>query len=52
MWIKNHLDNILKYESFKECKNAGIFCYLMDSSTNQYYNVGHHRIYNLDLRIK
>lgn len=41
-----------KYETFKECKENGIFCYLMDSPTNQYYNVGHHRIYNLDLKIK
>lgn len=41
-----------KYQTFKECKANGIFCYLMDSSTNQHYNVGHHRIHNLDLHIK
>ena len=41
-----------KYATFKECKENGIFCYLMDAASNQHYNVGHHRIYNLDLRIK
>lgn len=41
-----------KFQTFKECKAAGIFCYLMDATTNQHYNVGHHRIYNLQLNIK
>lgn len=41
-----------KYSTFKECKENGIFCYLMDSDTNQHYNVGHHRIYDLNLKIK
>lgn len=41
-----------KYATFKECKENGIFCYLMNAASNQHYNVGHHRIYNLDLRIK
>lgn len=41
-----------KLETFKECKNNGIFCYLMDSDTNKHYNVGHHRIYDLNLKIK
>ena len=41
-----------KYATFKECKENGIFCYLMDAASNQHYNVGHHRIHNLDLRIK
>lgn len=41
-----------KLETFKECKANGIFCYLMDSPTNQYINVGHHRIYDLNLNIK
>ena len=41
-----------KYATFKECKENGIFCYLMNATSNQHYNVGHHRIYNLDLRIK
>ena len=41
-----------KYETFKECLNSGIFCYLMDAPHNKYYNVGHHRIYDLNLKIK
>lgn len=41
-----------KIETFKECKANGIFCYLMDSETNRYYNVGHHRIFNLNLNLK
>lgn len=41
-----------KYATFKECKENRIFCYLMNAASNQHYNVGHHRIYNLDLRIK
>ena len=41
-----------KYSTFKECKENGIFCYLMNSDTNEHYNVGHHRIYDLNLKIK
>ena len=41
-----------KYATFIECKENGIVCYLMDAASNQHYNVGHHRIHNLDLRIK
>lgn len=41
-----------KYSTFKECKESGIFCYLVDSSTNKHYNVGHHRIHDLQLKIK
>lgn len=41
-----------KYETFKECLNSGIFCYLMDAPHNKHYNVGHHRIKNLNLKIK
>ena len=41
-----------KYATFKECKENGIFCYLMDTAANRHYNVGHHRIYDLNLRIK
>ena len=41
-----------KYSTFKECKENGIFCYLMNSDTNQHYNVGQHRIYDLNLKIK
>ena len=41
-----------KLETFKECLNSGIFCYLMDAQHNRQCDVGHHRIYNLDLKIK
>lgn len=41
-----------KYETYKECLNSGIFCYLMDAPHNRHYNVGHHRITNLNLKIK
>lgn len=36
-----------KWETFKECKDNGIFCYLVDSSSNKHYDVGHHRISTL-----
>lgn len=41
-----------KAETFKECLSNGIFCYLMDAPHNRYYDVGHHRIYDLNLTIK
>lgn len=41
-----------KIETFKECLNSGIFCYLMDAPHNKHYNVGHHRIHDLNLKIK
>lgn len=41
-----------KYENYKEINDAGIFCYLMDAPNNQYYNVGHRRIYDLNIPIK
>ena len=41
-----------KAETFKECLNSGIFCYLMDAPHNKHYNVGHHRIYDLNLPLK
>ncbi len=41
-----------KLETFKECKANGIFCYLMDSPSNKYANVGHHRIFDLNLNLK
>lgn len=37
-----------KYETFKECLNNGIFCYLVDAPHNKHYNVGHHRIMDLE----
>lgn len=48
--VNIHIDD--KWATFKECIDNGIFCYLMDSNTNRHYNVGHHRIYNLNLKIK
>ena len=41
-----------KYENYKEATDAGIFCYLMDAPHNRHYNVGHRRIYDLNLSIK
>lgn len=37
-----------KFQTFKECLNSGIFCYLVDAPHNKHYNVGHHRIMNLE----
>lgn len=37
-----------KYETFKECLQNGIFCYLVSTPANVHYNVGHHRIENLE----
>lgn len=53
--LKQHKVNILcddKYQNYKEATDAGIFCYLVDAPHNQYYNVGHRRIYNLNIPIK
>jgi len=33
-----------KISTFKECKDAGIFCYLVTTNANKKYDVGHHRI--------
>lgn len=41
-----------KMETFKECKANGIFCYLLSTKMNEHYDVGHHRIYDLNLKIK
>lgn len=41
-----------KYANFREATDNGIFCYLMDASHNQHYNVGHRRIYNLNKPLK
>lgn len=37
-----------KYETFVELNNAGILCYLMDRPSNQKYDVGAYRIFNLN----
>ena len=37
-----------KYQTFKECKQNGIFCYLISTPANMHYDVGHHRIENLE----
>ena len=36
-----------KYATFKECKENGIFCYLVTTDANKRYDVGHHRIKSL-----
>ena len=33
-----------KFSTFKECKDNGIFCYLVTTRANKRYNVGHKRI--------
>lgn len=40
-----------KYETMKECEANGIFCYLLSTKSNQYYNVGHRRIKDLNLNL-
>lgn len=42
-----HVDD--KYETFKELNDAGIFCYLMDAPANRYYQVGHKRVFDLNI---
>ena len=37
-----------KYSTFKECKQNGIFCYLVTTQANTHYDVGHHRIESLE----
>ena len=41
-----------RFSNYKEINEAGIFCYLMDAPHNKYYDVGHRRIYNLNIPIK
>ena len=48
--VSIHIDD--KWANYKEATKAGIFCYLMDAPHNQHYNVGHRRIYDLNLNIK
>lgn len=53
--LKKHNVNLFiddKYMNFKEATEAGVFCYLMDAPHNRHYNVGHRRIYDLNLKIK
>lgn len=53
--LKKHNVSILiddKFANYKDAIDNGIFCYLMDAPHNKYYNVGHRRVYNLDLNIK
>lgn len=53
--MKEHNVSILvddKFSNYKDAIDNGIFCYLMDAPHNKYYNVGHRRIYDLDLNIK
>lgn len=39
-----------KIENYREATEAGIFCYLMDAPHNRFMNVGHRRIYDLNLK--
>ncbi len=53
--LKKHNVSILcddKFQNYKDAIDAGVFCYLVDAPHNKYYNVGHRRIYNLNLPIK
>lgn len=53
--LKEHGVSILiddKYQNFKEATESGIFCYLMDSPANKHYNVGHRRVFDLNLPLK
>lgn len=53
--MKEHNVSILiddKFANYKDATDNGIFCYLMDAPHNKYYNVGHRRIYDLNLHIK
>jgi len=53
--LKAHKVDILiddKWANYKDATDAGVFCYLMDAPHNKYYNVGHKRIYDLNLNLK
>ena len=53
--MKEHNVSILiddKFANYKDAIDNGVFCYLMDAPHNKYYNVGHRRIYDLNLSIK
>lgn len=54
--LKEHRVSILvddKIANYLDATNNGIFCYLMDAPHNQYLkNIGHRRIYDLNLQIK
>lgn len=50
--LKNHNIEVFiddKFQNFVECTNAGIFTYLMDCEHNKQYEVGHRRIFDLNL---
>lgn len=40
-----------KYENFKEADSNGVVAYLMDSTSNRYYDVGQRRVHDLSLNI-
>lgn len=49
--VQIHIDD--KVQNYQEATNAGIFCYLMDAPHNRYLkNIGHRRIYDLNLNLK
>lgn len=45
-----HVDD--KPNNYREATEAGVFCYLMDAPHNKFMNVGHRRIYDLNLELK
>ena len=53
--LKEHGVTIMiddKFANYKDATENGIFCYLMDAPHNKYYNVGHRRIFDLNLNLK
>ena len=53
--LKEHSVTIMiddKFANYKDATENGIFCYLMDAPHNKYYNVGHRRIFDLNLNLK
>ena len=53
--LKEHNVTIMiddKFANYKDATENGIFCYLMDAPHNKYYNVGHRRIFDLNLNLK
>ena len=39
-----------KVDNYREATEAGIFCYLMDAPHNKFMNIGHRRIYDLNIK--
>ena len=50
--INKIINQRYRFDNFVELNRAGICTYLMDAPHNQYYQVGHRRIYDLKIPIK